>query len=137
MAGTEPGAVVEQFQQALAKGDTEKASALLDPEVRIFEGGGVERSREEYAGHHLGADAEFLGQATIKLLSRTGDAVGDLAWVGTESRISAMDGAKPIELASTETMVLKKGESGWRIVHIHWSSKPVKPSGTRPLNCDP
>lgn len=125
MAGTEPAAIVEQFQKALTSGQTDEAVALLDPDVKIFESGGVERSREQYAAHHLGADAEFLGQASIKLLSRSGDAVGDLAWVGSESRISAMDAAKPIELASTESMVLRKGESGWRIVHIHWSSQPI------------
>ena len=130
MAGTEPAAIVEQFQQALAGGDTERAAALLDPDVKVFESGGFERSREEYAAHHLGADAEFLGQASIRLLSRSGEAVGDLAWVGSESRISAMDAAKPVELTSTETMVLRKGESGWRIVHIHWSSQLADPSAT-------
>ena len=130
MAGTEPAVIVEQFQQALASGDTEQAAALLDPDVKVFESGGVERSRQEYAAHHLGADAEFLGQASVKLLSRSGDAVGDLAWVGSESRISAMDAAKPVELTSTETMVLRKGESGWHIVHIHWSSRPADPSAT-------
>jgi hypothetical protein len=132
MLGSEPAVVVEQFQKALQSGDTEGASALLDPQVRIFESGGVERSREEYAAHHLGADAEFLGQATIRLMSRSGDAVGDLAWVGSESRISTMNGVKPVELVSTETMVLRKGEAGWRIEHIHWSSQPVSQAAASP-----
>lgn len=124
----EPTAVVEQFQKALSTGDTAAAAELLDPEVKIFESGGIERSKAEYASHHLTSDAAFLKTATLALQSRTGDAVGDLAWVGSESRITASVKNKPVDLISTETMVLKKTPQGWRIVHIHWSSRPNKTS---------
>ncbi len=119
----EPVAVVERFFRSLAAGDTSGASALLDPNVLIFESGGAERSRAEYASHHLGADSQFLRTAKQQLLSRTGDAVGDLAWVATEARLTA-SGQKPADIVSTETMVLRKSLAGWRIVHIHWSSRP-------------
>ncbi|HJU38766.1 MAG TPA: nuclear transport factor 2 family protein, partial [Tahibacter sp.] len=121
---TEPVAVVDAFGKALAAGDTAAALALLDPSVTILESGGAERSRDEYAAHHLGADAAFLRAATITPLARTGDAVGALAWVGSETRIAAVSKGKPVKLASTETMVLKNTPDGWRIVHIHWSSRP-------------
>ncbi len=127
MADAEPAKVVERFQQALSSGDTATALSLLDENVRIFESGGIERSRGEYASHHLAADAGFLRDATIRQLSRTGDEVGDLAWVGSESQITASDDGKPAELVSTETMILKKENDGWRIVHIHWSSRTLKP----------
>jgi len=39
--------------------DTFKAEGLLDGVVLIFEAGGVERSRSDYAGHHLPAVAAF------------------------------------------------------------------------------
>lgn len=123
---SEPAAVVDRFQKALVGGDTTTASSLLDPAVKIFESGDIERSREEYASHHLGADAQFMKTATVKLLSRSGDAVGDLAWVGTESTISATASGKPVDIVSTETMVLKKAADGWRITHIHWSSRSKK-----------
>jgi ketosteroid isomerase-like protein len=29
-------------------------------------------------------------------------------------------------MASTETMVLRSGADGWKIVHIHWSSHVMK-----------
>jgi len=125
---TEPTAVVEQFQKAVSSGDTDAAAALLDPAVKIFESGGIERSKAEYASHHLASDAAFLKTATVALQSRTGDAVGDLAWVGSESRVTARAKGKPVDLISTETMVLKKTPQGWRIVHIHWSSRPNKTS---------
>jgi mono/diheme cytochrome c family protein/ketosteroid isomerase-like protein len=117
-----PAAVVDQFFRALASGDTNTASALLDPAVLIYESGGVERSRSEYAAGHLGADAAFLKSAAHKMISRTGEAVGDLAWVATEARLTSQ-GAKPVDLVSTETTILRKQPGGWRIVHIHWSSR--------------
>jgi mono/diheme cytochrome c family protein/ketosteroid isomerase-like protein len=117
-----PAAVVDQFFRALASGDTNTASALLDPAVLIYESGGVERSRSEYAAEHLGADAAFLKSDTHKMISRTGGAVGDLAWVATEARLTSQ-GAKPADLVSTETMILRKQPGGWRIIHIHWSSR--------------
>lgn len=118
-------AVVDEFQKFLAQGKTREASALLDPNVLIFEGGGAERSRAEYASHHLKSDAEFMKSATVAVLSRTGDVVGDLAWVATESRLRT-DGAKSLDLMTTETMVLKRMPAGWRVTHIHWSSKAKK-----------
>ncbi|MEO8673411.1 MAG: c-type cytochrome [Tahibacter sp.] len=120
----EPSAVVDRFQRLLKSGDTQAAVELLDPQVRIFETGYVEQTRDEYAGHHLGADAAFLKNATIAQKSRSGGAVGDLAWVGSESRLTTTEKGKPVDSASTETMILKKSADGWRIVHIHWSSHP-------------
>jgi ketosteroid isomerase-like protein len=34
---------------------------------------------------------------------------------------------KPMTIASTETMVLRSTGTGWKIVHIHWSSRVRKP----------
>jgi len=118
-------AVVDQFQKLLAQGKTREAAALLDPNVLIFEGGGAERSREEYASHHLKSDAEFLKTANVAVRNRSGAVVGDLAWIATESELKTQ-GAKPLNLLSTETMVLKSTGQGWRITHIHWSSKSKK-----------
>jgi mono/diheme cytochrome c family protein len=118
-------ATVDSFQKRLAQGDTKGAAQLLDPAVLIFEGGGAERSRAEYASHHLASDAAFLKDATVRQLSRNGNASGDFAWVATESELVS-GGAKPVDLVSTETMILRRGAEGWRVTHIHWSSKPKK-----------
>ena len=123
---SEPVATVDRFFQSLAAGDAQSASAALDPNVLIFESGGAERSRQEYAAHHLGSDSEFLKSAKYRLVSRTGDSVGDLSWVATEARLSAEAHDKPVDLQTTETMILRKNKDGWRIVHIHWSSHQAK-----------
>lgn len=117
-------AVVDRFGAALKKGDMAAVKTLLDPEILILESGGAERSRDEYLGHHAVSDAQFLGKAHIKLLHRTARRSGDLVWVGSECEIHTRKDDKPLTLLSTETMVLKKVGEDWRIVHIHWSSRP-------------
>ena len=117
-------AVVERFGAALAKGDLAAAESLLDPQVLILESGGAEQSRAEYMSHHAGADAKFLRNAEVHPGKRRVRVEGDLAWVGTVSELHAQEDGKPITLLSTETMVLRRHDGAWRIVHIHWSSRP-------------
>jgi len=119
-------AVVERFGKALASGDLKTVETLLDPTVLILETGGAERSRAEYMGHHAISDAKFLKGSHQQLKRRTARAEGELAWVGTESELHASKDGKPITLLSTESMVLRKTGGDWRIVHIHWSSRPKK-----------
>lgn len=117
-------AVAERFGKALASGDLKAAGALLDPNVLILESGGVERSREEYLGHHAISDATFLKNAHVQLQRRTARIDGSLVWVGSVSELHTTKDGKPLTLLSTETMVLRRSGSDWRIVHIHWSSRP-------------
>jgi ketosteroid isomerase-like protein len=120
--------VVDNFGKALAAVDFKTVEKLLDPDVIILESGGAERSREEYMGHHAIADALFLGNANVTLQHRIARADGNTAWVASESEIKASEDGKPMTLLSTETMILHKSADGWRIVHIHWSSRPKKDS---------
>lgn len=129
-AATTPEEVARSLHAALASGDTAMIEALLDPQVLILESGGAERSRAEYAAHHMRSDMAFLKDAEYTLLHRTGDEAGDLAWVASEARIAAQSRGQPVDLASAETLVLKKLAGGWRIVHVHWSSRPIRLSST-------
>lgn len=119
-------AVVERFGEALSTGDLKTVESLLDTDVLILETGGAERSRDQYLAHHAISDAKFLKGAHSELKHRRARIAGDLAWVGTESELHASKDGKPLTLLSTETMVLKKTGADWRIVHIHWSSRPKK-----------
>lgn len=123
-------AAVDAFSKALQAADFATVEALLAPDVLILESGGAERSRQEYLHHHARSDAAFLAGAHVQLLKRTTRAEGDLAWVGTESEIHASKDGKPLTLLSAETMVLKRSDGRWRIVHIHWSSRPVPAKST-------
>lgn len=124
-AGAAPAvSVIERFGEALKAGDLKAAGALLDANVMILESGGVERSREEYLGHHAISDAAFLKNAHVQLQRRTARIDGPLAWVGSVSELHTTKDGKPLTLLSTETMVLRRSGTDWRIVHIHWSSRP-------------
>lgn len=119
-------AVADAFGKALAAGDFAQVEAMLDPDVIILESGGAERSRSEYLGHHAKSDAKFLAGSHSTLSHRTARVAGDTAWVASESELHATRDGKPMTLLSTETMVLEQGSSGWKIVHIHWSSRAKK-----------
>lgn len=112
---------VTVFRRALESGNETAALRLLAPELLIYESGDQDRSRSNYAKHHLGADMAFLAKAKVRVLEQTSSGDRGLAWVATRSRI--VSGAR--ELIGTETMVLRSGTDGWRIVHIHWSSRPA------------
>ena len=124
-AEVEAAAAVDAFHAALARGDTSAAAALLAEDALIFESGGVEHGKAEYAAHHLPADAAFSKAVPTKVTRRSVLADGLLAWVASEGRAAGTYRGKAINSATTETMVLRRGESGWKIVHVHWSSRPA------------
>lgn len=118
--------VVNAFGTALSSGNMQQVAALLDPAVIILETGGAERSRAEYLDHHAKEDARFLSTAHVSLTRRTAQVNGAMAWVASESEIHTSKDGEPITLLSAETMVLTRHAPDWRIVHIHWSSRPKK-----------
>jgi len=115
-------AVVDSFHAALRRGDTKGALGALADNALIFESGGAERSKAEYATHHVGADAAFAQAVPGKRTRRTGEAAGNVAWIATEGRTRGSYKGRSIDEVSTETMVLRRAGKGWKIVHIHWSS---------------
>lgn len=122
-AAARPAAlVVDRFHAALRKGDTSLALALLTEDALIFEGGGVESGKAEYAAHHLGADAEFSAAVPSTRIRRWGRAAGPVAWIATESRTNGTFRGRQIVARNTETMILRRVGGSWKIAHIHWSS---------------
>lgn len=120
-------ATVDRFFAALSAGDIDRAATELDPQVIILESGGAERSAAEYLGGHAKSDAEFLKKAEHKPGHRTARASGDLAWVASDNDMIIQQDGKAVTIASAETMVLRRTGGGWKIVHIHWSSRARKP----------
>lgn len=114
-------AVVDAFHAALKRGDTDAALAMLADDVLIFEGGKVERSKAEYAAHHLAGDAAFSKAVSSGLTDRTAGASGNIAWVASEGRTRGEYRGRAIDRTSAETMILRRTGDGWKIIHIHWS----------------
>jgi ketosteroid isomerase-like protein len=113
------------FAAALASGDGMTATALLADDVVIYESGGQESSRAEYTSHHLQLDISFLAGLKVQVVDQKHEGTGDIAWVITRSRLTGAHKGKPVDLYSTESLVLKHSGQGWKIVHIHWSSQPA------------
>lgn len=123
---TEAAAVVDAFHAALASADQKAAAALILDETVIFEGGAVERSKAEYAAHHLPADAAFAASTKGRTTARQAIVAGELAVVMSEGRTAGTYKGRTIDQFTTETMTLRRVGDAWRIAHIHWSSRPAK-----------
>ncbi len=122
----EATATVDAFHKALKTGDKAAALALLDDGVEIFEQGGVERSKAEYTTKHLDADVAFSGATKATRTNRGGAILGNLAYITSETKVTGTFKSKPVNSVSIETMVLHKASTGWKILHIHWSSRDAK-----------
>ncbi len=120
-----PVGTVMAFHAALASGDTDAALTHLAEDVMIFESGGVESSRAEYASHHLKADAAFSAAVPRSLVSRSQGEDGDAAWVMSVEIVAGTYRSRAVNSRSVETMLLRRVDGQWRIVHIHWSSAEI------------
>ena len=114
--------VVNQFRAALGSGDSTTVVNLLHAEARIYEGGHAE-TREEYRSGHLLSDMAFLqavrSETTWDLVV-PGEALGLYM---SERRTVGEYRGREIDSRNTETIVLVSTPQGWRIRHIHWSSR--------------
>ena len=118
-----PAQAVTSFHEALASGDRDAVLGFMDSDVLIFESGGAELSRDEYASHHLGADMAFSAATSQTIIEQREGEAGDTGWVLTRSETTGTFREKEIDILGTETVLLRREEHGWRIVHIHWSSR--------------
>lgn len=124
-ASNTPEGVVDGFSAALRTGDEAALRLLLAPDVVIAESGGVERSFAEYAGHHMPADMAFSAAVEFTVEDRNVIADGDTATIISRSRAEGQFQNRAVHSRMMETMVLRRSNGQWRIVHIHWSSAPI------------
>jgi ketosteroid isomerase-like protein len=119
----EAATAVEGFHAALARGDRAGVLSWLDPRVVIFESGAAEMSREEYASHHLQSDLEFERAVATEVLDRQTHSAGDAAWVLTRTRTTGEFRGRELDVEGVETMLLRRVNGRWSILHVHWSSR--------------
>lgn len=113
---------VHHFHDALARGDSLAALALLTDDVKILESGGME-DHAEYRSHHLGSDIEFARAVPSQRTATTVRVMGDVAWATSTSTSRGTFRGREINSAGAELMVLVRTPQGWRIAAIHWSSR--------------
>lgn len=120
-----PEGVVDAYAGALRAHDEAALRRLTAPDVVIAESGGVEQSFDEYAGHHMPADMEFMAAVQVTLEDRDVITGEDAATVISRSQVHGQFRGQTIHSRTMETMVLQRTGGQWRIVHIHWSSAPI------------
>jgi ketosteroid isomerase-like protein len=114
--------VVKQFHQSLKAADEAGIRQALARDVLIYEGGSVERSLEDYAGHHMKADMAYLRELTLTLKEHQVRIMGDTAISTSVTHAAGEYKGKKIDAVSMETLILARQTDGsWKIVHIHWS----------------
>lgn len=116
------GETIAKFHHALKFADTSTARALLAENVVVFEGGGVEKSADEYAQHHMLADMKFLANINTEVIDQTIEVIGDFAYAMSKRKSSGQYQGKNINSVGLETMMLHKQAGQWKIIHIHWSN---------------
>ena len=115
--------VASAFGKALASGDSSTVIRLLHPDAAIFEGGRWE-NLDQYRSGHLRADMAYLQAVKQETVRDVVTLAGDLAVVLRESSTTGTYRDRAVDSIGIETMVLQRTPDGWKIRHIHWSSRP-------------
>lgn len=121
-----PVDVTRSYFEAMDRKDLNAAEALFAESSSIFETGGEEGDWAHYRDHHIGAELD----AFVRFETRLGEpetessADGTMAFVAwpIEYHIELKDG-RTIDSRGTVTFVLVREEGGFRIRHLHWSSR--------------
>jgi ketosteroid isomerase-like protein len=123
---TDVVATVERYVNALSRGDSATALALLAADAVIVESGGIE-SREQYRSHHLPADIAFARGVPSVHSARRAVVRGDAAWVTSTSTTRGEFRGRQVNSTGAELMILSRESDGWKIRAIHWSSRNRTP----------
>ena len=122
-ADSEVISVVESFYAAMKSGDVAAAMRPMAPDAVFLESGGLE-TRAEYETNHLPADIKFESQVTGKRgpwqVTFQGD---DTAWLHAITDYEGTFDGSPVSFLSAQLVVMTRGDAGWQIRTIHWSSR--------------
>ena len=120
---TAVASVVTAFRAAVVRGDSAAALALLAPDVRVLEAGGIE-DLAEFRGHHLPADIAFARAVPSTTGPLHVTLAGSAAWVVSTSMTQGTFNGRTVNSVGAELVVLSKRADGrWQIRAIHWSSR--------------
>ncbi len=133
-SGTQEAAAIEawlkEYDDAFNAKNLERLAAFYDPDVTIYEGGGINSGWVDYRDHHLGPELKAFenlqfahSNTKVQLLAN-----GEAAYVTSEYSLKAKMGERDVDARGLETRVLVKERNGvWKIRHAHTSSRPRRP----------
>jgi ketosteroid isomerase-like protein len=124
--GHTPTDIARSYFESMDSKDLDAAEALFAKSSSIFETGGTEGNWQRYRAHHIGAELDAiktfettLGEPEEEV--STDGAMAFVAWP-IEYHIVLQDG-REIDSRGTVTFVFVRGNEGFHIRHLHWSSR--------------
>ena len=123
---------LEGYDAAFIAKDLAKLASYYDPNVTIYEGGGINNGWADYRDHHLGPELKAFEGLQFGHTDRKIHVLGDgrTAYAVSNYFIKAKMGERMIDSGGLETLVLVKGADGaWKIRHSHTSARARRPAG--------
>lgn len=123
---------LEGYDAAFIAKDLAKLGSYYDPNVTIYEGGGINNGWADYRDHHLGPELKAFENLRFGHTDRKVHVLGDgrSAYAISNYFIKAKMGERTIDSGGLETLVLVKGADGaWKIRHSHTSARARRPAG--------
>lgn len=127
--GAEVRKALDTYDLAIAKKDVDTVRNLLAPDVLLYEHSVRNDGATDVFENHL--KPEIL-EGTLQLsFSDLRIAAGtDLALVTRQYRVRGRFEGREIDASGNETLVWKKSNGQWKILHIHYSHACPKPAAT-------
>ncbi|MUV15784.1 DUF4440 domain-containing protein [Lysobacter sp. HX-5-24] len=117
---------VDAFMAALASGKLDSARQAMTPDAVVIANGTVLGTRDGYIDGAAKADAVAMQSVRSReLLHRDSRLGAQLGWVVSEKRMVGEGAGQMRTMLLTETFLLTKTATGWKISGIHWSSRPA------------
>jgi hypothetical protein len=116
--------VVDDFMTALANGQLEAARQAMTSNAVVIANGTVLGTRDGYIDGAAKADAAAMKSVRSReLVNRDAQVGAQLGWIVSEKRMVGEGAGQLRAMVLTETFLLTKTASGWKISGIHWSSR--------------
>ena len=116
--------VVDDFMTALSNNQLEAARQSMTPNAVVIANGLVLGTRDGYIDGAAKADAVAMKSVRSRELMHRDSQVGaQVGWVVSEKRMVGDAAGQMRAMVLTETFLLAKTPSGWKISGIHWSSR--------------
>lgn len=120
---------LDTYDQAIAKKDVETVRNMLAPEVLLYEHSVRNDGAKDAFENHLKPEIlEGNLQLTFSDVRITPGI--DLALVTRQYRVRGTFEGREIDATGNETLVWKKLDGQWKILHIHYSHACPKPAAT-------
>ena len=120
--------LLDEYRAAMEARSVERLAKVVDPDLVVVEGTGINVGWPDYRDHHIGPELKEM--RSLKYMEpRLIDAFvsGDVAHAVVQARLEIVEEKETVALSAVESFDLRKTAQGWRIRSIHFSGKRQPP----------